>query len=340
MIDAPFSSPDGEPSMEKGDEENALPKSNRNQLPSLSTPNDQTNSEGEETALKALCELDDNNVNRKTNEGAKQCDDIPQKNGKRPRDLCDSDSLLSPDKMRGVRDILKKVHGHIDDEDVCCDISEKIETCDQMIDALEKKNREARKSTPDSNKDVPPTETKTVGDWELVGTFDKTEDAQSKAFEYFARKKSRCLGGSTLVGKRFFYTYRCAEHLEDTVKCPTRARIRWNKSTNFKYVVDVTYSEECTATYLKNGNKEVRLIEAGNVKDQNGEAAEGVHQRMYAKDGRKRGLNGDAKRIISTELQSNGGNVNATNIMSTLEQEGFGNAVSIKQLQVRSFLSL
>ena len=55
MIDAPFSSPDGEPSMEKGDEENALPKSNRNQLPSLSTPNDQTNSEGEETALKALC---------------------------------------------------------------------------------------------------------------------------------------------------------------------------------------------------------------------------------------------------------------------------------------------
>ena len=74
MIDAPFSSPDGEPSMEKGDEENALQKSNRNQLPSLSTPNDQTNSEGEETALKALCELDDNNVNRKTNEGAKQCE--------------------------------------------------------------------------------------------------------------------------------------------------------------------------------------------------------------------------------------------------------------------------
>ena len=42
MIDAPFSSPDGEPSMEEGDEENALAKSNRNQLPSLSTPNDQT----------------------------------------------------------------------------------------------------------------------------------------------------------------------------------------------------------------------------------------------------------------------------------------------------------
>ena len=124
------------------------------------------------------------------------------------------------------------------------------------------------------------------------------------------------------------------------MKCPTRARIRWNKSTNFKYVVDVTYSEECTATYLKNGNKEVRLIEAGNVKDQNGEAAEDVHQRMYAKDGRQRGLNGDAKRIISTEFQSNGGNVNATNIMSTLEQKGCGNAVSIKQLQVRSFLSL
>ena len=51
MIDAPFSSPDGEPSMEKGDEENALPKSNRNQLPSL-TPNDQTNSEGEEMDVK------------------------------------------------------------------------------------------------------------------------------------------------------------------------------------------------------------------------------------------------------------------------------------------------
>ena len=131
------------------------------------------------------------------------------------------------------------------------------------------------------------TRTKTVGDWELVGTFDRTEDAQSKAFKYFARKKSRCLGGEILVGKRFFYTYRCAEHLEDTVKCPTRARIRWNKSTNFKYVVDVTYSEECTATYLKEGNKEVRLIEAGNVKDQNGEAAEGVHQRMYAKDGKR-----------------------------------------------------
>ena len=100
MIDAPFSSPDGEPSMEKGDEENALPKSNRNQLPSL-TPNDQTNSEGEETALKALCELDDNNVNRKTNEGAKQCDDIPQKNGKRRLRLRNVRSLLRS--MRSAR---------------------------------------------------------------------------------------------------------------------------------------------------------------------------------------------------------------------------------------------
>ena len=333
MIDAPFSSPDGEPSMEKGDEENALPKSNRNQLPSLSTPNDQTNSEGEETALKALCELDDNNVNRKTNEGAKQCDDIPQKNGKRPRDLCDSDSLLLPDKMRGVRDILKKAHGHIDDEDVCCDISEKIETCDQMIDALEKKNREARKSTPDSNRDVPPTETKTVGDWERVGTFDKTEDAQSKAFEYFARKKSRCLGGSTLAGKRIFYTYRCAEHLEDTVKCPTCARIRWNKSTNFKYVVDVTYSEECTATYLKEGNKEVRLIEAGNVKDQNGEAAEGVHQRMYTKDGRQRGLNGEAKLKIIEEMKLKD-KLTSTQLMGILEKKKLDHGVSEMQIKV------
>jgi len=90
MVDASFSSPGGESSMKEGDEENVLPNSNQKQLPSHSSPKDQTNSEREEDTALVLLELDVNNVNRKTNEGAKHCDGNSQKNGKRLRGSGDS----------------------------------------------------------------------------------------------------------------------------------------------------------------------------------------------------------------------------------------------------------
>ncbi len=203
--------------------------------------------------VKALYSLNGNNRNSKINEGAKQCDGISQKNGKRPRDPCDIDDCsFLQEKMR---DALKgTLDEYVDNELVRHDVNEKIEAvCKEAIDALEKKKREARKSAPDSNKDLPPTETKTVGGWEVVGTFDKEKRAKLKAEEYFAKQTSRCLKGKTVPGKgkRWIYTYLCAEHCKE--KCPMRARIRWNNSTKWKYVVDVTDSSTCIATFFKKG---------------------------------------------------------------------------------------
>jgi len=333
MVDASFSSPGGESSMKEGDEENVLPNSNQKQLPSHSSPKDQTNSEREEDTALVLLGLDVNNVNRKTNEGAKHCDGNSQKNGKRLRGS--GDSPLPPVETRGELLHPKKRpdRKHADDEDDGC-IKEVVQKCQEALNALLEKN-EAKKSTPDSNKDLPPTETKTVGDcgWKEVGAFDSKEKAYAKAMEYFARKKTRCLGGKTLVGKRYYYTYRCAEHLEDKVECPTRVRIRWNKATKFKYAVGVTDSEKCKDTYKTQGNKKIKLIEAGKVKDQNGEAAEGVHQRMYTKDGRQRGLNGEAKLQIIEEMKLKD-KLTSTQLMGILEKKKLDHGVSEKQIKV------
>ena len=124
MVYVSFSSPYGE-----GNEKNALPNSIQNQLPSPPTTNDQTNREGEDNAVRALFELNGNNGNRKTNEGAKLCDGISQKNDKRPHDPCDSSPLL-PDELWGeIHDVLKTVYQHVDNENDRCHISGKIENC-------------------------------------------------------------------------------------------------------------------------------------------------------------------------------------------------------------------
>jgi len=69
------------------------------------------------------------------------------------------------------------------------------------------------------------------------------------------------------------------------------------------------------------------------VPDQNGEKAEGVHQRMYTKKGKQRGLNGDAKRTVLDEVNKQG-NVHATTTMSKLEDKGIDYGVNLKQIQV------
>ena len=63
MINASFSSPDDEPSMQEGDEENTLLNSNQDQLPSHPPPNDQTNTKLEDAAVKALHSLNGHSLN-------------------------------------------------------------------------------------------------------------------------------------------------------------------------------------------------------------------------------------------------------------------------------------
>jgi hypothetical protein len=72
MINASFSSPDGEPSMQEEDEENALLNSNQDQLPRHPPPNDQTITKLEGAAVKALHSLNGNNGKRKANESEKR----------------------------------------------------------------------------------------------------------------------------------------------------------------------------------------------------------------------------------------------------------------------------
>ena len=109
----------------------------------------------------------------------------------------------------------------------------------------------------------------------------------------------------------------CQEH--EIQSCPTRVRIRLNKSTNWKYEVAAQNPKACIS---KDANPKVTLYPEDTVKDANMNAAIGVDNKQFSKCGRHYGIPVATKEKILEIIQNSTIKVGSGEIMNNLAGSG------------------
>ena len=128
---------------------------------------------------------------------------------------------------------------------------------------------------------------------------------------------------------RMYYVYGCQEH--GIQSCPTRVRIRLNKSTNMKYEVAAQNPKACIS---KDANPKVTLYPEDTVKDANMNAAIGVDNKQFSKCGRHYGIPEATKEKILEIIQNSTIKVGSGEIMNNLAVSGLSTGVTQKQIKV------